>query len=81
MLKVAVTPAFEKSTKTGIKLSLEFPSISKHTPPRKETKNQNTRVVLSPIFLYMNPLIMIAGSSLIEDENVLRKIFPLMFFI
>jgi hypothetical protein len=29
----------------------------------------------------MNPLIMIAGSSLIEDENVLRKIFPFMFFI
>ena len=81
MLKVAVTPAFEKSTKTGIKFSLEFPSISKQIPPKKETKNQNTRVVLSPIFFYMNPLIMIAGSSLIEDENVLRKIFPSICFV
>lgn len=78
---MAVTPAFENRTKTGIKFSLEFPSISKQIPPKKETKNQNTRVVFNPIFLYMNPLIMIAGSSLIEDENVLRKIFPLMFFI
>ena len=71
-----MTPPFANSRKIGIKFSYEFPSKRKQAPPIKETKNQNTRVILTPNFLYMNPLIMFAGSSLIEDENVLMKMFP-----
>lgn len=75
-MKVAVTPALENKTKTGIRFLYESPKIIKHKPPTKANENQMIRVNFIPIRLYMKPLRIIAGSSLIDDVNVLRKILP-----
>ncbi len=75
-MKVAVTPALENKTKTGMRFLFESPKIIKHKPPTSDNENQIIRVNFIPILLYMKPLKMIAGSSLIDEVNVLRKILP-----
>lgn len=80
MLKVAVTPALENNTKIGIRSTL-FPKNSSGKPPASDRENQNIKVNLIPNFLYIIPLTIMEGSSLIEEENVLRNTLPGMFFI
>ena len=80
-MKVAVTPALENRTKTGIRLLFESPKIIKHNPPTRATENQIISVNFIPILLYMKPLSTIAGNSLNDEVKVLRKIFPYIFFI
>jgi hypothetical protein len=75
-LKVAETPALANNTKIGIRFSFALPNINRHKPPVRAIENHEISVIFIPIFLYMNPLIIMAGNSLREDVNVFKNILP-----